>query len=63
MSDHAAPNESEAERRFSAERDRTEYSPAQPTGPDRIDDDDAAEPAPTILPPNVKVEGAPHMEH
>lgn len=63
MSNHAAPNESEAERRFSAERDRIEYAPAQPAGPDRIDDDEAAEAAPEMPPPNIKVEGPRHMEH
>jgi hypothetical protein len=63
MNTPSPDSESAAARRFAAERDRVEFSPAQPTGPDRIDDDDAAAPAVETLPPHVKTERAGHMEH
>jgi hypothetical protein len=63
MSTPRAPGQSEAARQFAAERDRAEFSPAQPTGPDRIDDDAAVEPPPETFPPDVKFEGSGRMEH
>jgi hypothetical protein len=63
MSTNPAPGESEAARRFAAELDRVEFSPAQPTGPDRIDDDAAVAPAAETFPPDVKFEGTGRMEH
>jgi hypothetical protein len=63
MSTHRAPGESEAERKFAAERDRVEFSPAQPSGPDRIDDDGAVMPPAETFPPDVKFEGTGRMEH
>jgi hypothetical protein len=63
MSTHQAPGESEAAHRFAAELDRVEFSPAQPTGPGRIDDDAAVAPATENVPPDVKFEGTGRMEH
>jgi hypothetical protein len=63
MSTDRAPGQSEAERQFAAERDRAEFSPAQPSGPDRIDDDAAVAPPPETFPPDVKSEGGGRMEH
>jgi hypothetical protein len=63
MSMSSSSSESEATRRFEAERDAVEFSPAQPTGPDRIDDDDAVTPPAENVPPNLKPERGPHMEH
>jgi hypothetical protein len=59
---HSPSGESEATRRFEAELDRVERSPAQPTGPDRIDDDNAAS-ATETSPPNMKHDHSGRMEH
>jgi hypothetical protein len=63
MSTHRAPGESEAAHQFAVERDRAEFSPAQPSGPDRIDDDGADVPPAETFPPDVKFEGTGRMEH
>jgi hypothetical protein len=58
---HAPTGEVTAEQRYEAERDRVEYSPAQPLGPDRIDDDGATPSAETVQ-PHVKSERAGRLK-
>jgi hypothetical protein len=61
MSTQRVPGQSEAARQFAAERDSAEFSPAQPSGPDRIDDDAAVAPPAKTFPPDVKFEGTGRM--
>ncbi len=58
---HASTGAVDAEDRFEEERDRAEFSPAQPLGPDRIDDDAGTAPA-EVVPPHVKTERTGRMK-
>jgi hypothetical protein len=62
MSTPDPSNNPEAADSFEAEL-RATFSPAQPLGPDRIDDDDALTPPAETQPPNLKHEGAGRMKH
>jgi hypothetical protein len=48
---------------YEAEADRVERSPAQPSGPDRIDAADVRAADDDAPPAHVKSEGAHRMEH